>query len=530
MGFPGDGFVPDHDVLIIGAGHNALVCGGYLARAGYRVALIERRPRVGGAVVTEEIVPGFKFDLGGSAHILIHHTPIVRDLELEQHGLRYIDVDPLFFVPFPDGRHLMIHKDLDATCESIAAISPADADNYRRFVTEWKPVASSMVEAFLHPPTMWNLTKHMVLGSKLGKHRWDRLTDILGSYGSFLDHTFETPEVKAAIGWMAAQSGPPPTEPFAAPFALWHPMYHETGIKRPEGGSGMLTQALANMIQSRGGHIQTDAPVKRILVERGRAVGIETVDGERITARAVVSGAHIHTTLGMLDEGDMSASSRKTLSKRRIGNGFGMIVRYAMDALPDYTACPSPPDGSPGPQHRAMQFLCPSPGYLERAYADYLAGEPSRDPALIAMTFSAVDPTLAPEGKHVLFLWGQYYPYTLASGESWDDIAEPVAGRMLDKLAEYAPNVREAVIDKLIETPLYLERELGLLRGNVMHLEMSVDQMFMMRPALGMSGYRGPVRGLYLTGASTHPGGGIMGAAGRNAAHVLLRDLSRRRV
>ncbi|MEZ4557374.1 MAG: hypothetical protein R2851_14435 [Caldilineaceae bacterium] len=155
---------------------------------------------------------------------------------------------------------------------------------------------------------------------------------------------------------------------------------------------------------------------------------------------------------------------------------------------------------------------------------------PSRDPALIAMTFSAVDPTLAPPGKHTLFIWGQYYPYELADGRSWDDIGDEVADRMLDKLAEYAPNVKGAVIDRLVEHPLYLERELGLLRGNVMHLEMSIDQMFMLRPALTMSQYRGPVKGLYLTGASTHPGGGIMGAAGRNAATTLLHDLERRKL
>jgi phytoene dehydrogenase-like protein len=215
----------------------------------------------------------------------------------------------------------------------------------------------------------------------------------------------------------------------------------------------------------------------------------------------------------------------------RIGNGFGMMVRYAMDALPDYLAQPSSsPAHAAQPHHNALQFICPDLNYLDAAYGDYLAGRPSRNPALIAMTFSAVDPTLAPPGKHTLFLWGQYYPYALASGESWDEIGNREADRMLDKLAEYAPNVKDAVVGRLVEHPLYLERELGLLRGNVMHLEMSIDQMFFLRPALTMSNYRAPVSGLYLTGASTHPGGGIMGAAGRNTAHVVLSDLERRRV
>jgi len=248
------------------------------------------------------------------------------------------------------------------------------------------------------------------------------------------------------------------------------------------------------------------------------------VDGRRFTAsKAVVSGAHIYTTMDMLGE-DAPPEARTLVSKSRIGNGFGMIVRHAMRELPDYIAKPSQ-NGQPGEQHRAMQFICPSMGYLDAAYGDYLGGQPSRNPALISMTFSAVDPTLAPEGQHVMFLWGQYYPYELASGENWDDIGEQIADHMLDTLAEYAPNVKDAVIDRLIETPLYLERELGLLRGNVMHLEMSVDQMFLMRPALTMSTYRAPVDGLYLTGASTHPGGGIMGASGRNAAQTILHDL-----
>jgi len=520
----------DCDVLFVGAGHNALVCAGYLAKAGYRVLMLERRSVVGGAVVTEEHIPGFKFDLGGSAHILINHTPIVQDLGLTDYGLDYIDLDPLFFAPFLDGSHITIWKDIERTCESIAAVSPQDADAYRQFIATWTPMAEAMVEAFLHPPTPYNLIKHLGVGSRMGKDRNERLSDLLRGYGQLLRQTFRSPKVQALIGWMAAQSGPPPTEPFSAPFALWHPMYHVSGVKRPRGGSGMLTQALARMIEAHGGSIVTDAGVERILVENGRAVGIETSEGQRYTAsKAVVSGAHIHTTMRLL-EGNLPPTAQRLLERSRVGNGFGMVVRYAMNELPNYAALPSPADGSAGTQHTALQFICPDLAYLERAYADYLSGRPSREPALISMTFSAADSTLAPPGKHTLFLWGQYYPYELASGESWDDIGQREADHMLARLAQYAPNVTDAVIGQLVETPLYLERTLGLLRGNVMHLEMSVDQMFMLRPALTMGNYRGPIKGLYLTGASTHPGGGIMGAAGRNAAHVLLHDLSRKRL
>jgi len=521
--------MPDYDVLFIGAGHNALVCAAYLAKAGYKVGVLERRSIVGGAVVTEEHVPGFKFDLGGSTHILIHHTPIVQDLELARYGLVYIDLDPLFFAPFPDGQSITIWRDVDKTCESIAQVSAADAEAYQRFVVKWRKMAQGMVEAFLHPPTLLNFVRYLALGSGAAKDWQLRLSDILSSYGQVLEHEFRSPQLKSLIAWMAAQSGPPPTEPLSAPFALWHPMYHISGAKRPRGGSGMLTQALAKAVQAHQGEIFTDAPVTRILVEGGRAVGAETERGDRFTAKAVVSSAHIHTTIRLLPDDVVPPKVKELINRTRIGNGFGMIVRYAMRELPDYTVCPTDQTGSPGPQHRALQFICPSLAYLERAYADYLAGRPSAEPGLIAMTFSAVDPTLAPPGQHTLFLWGQYYPYKLASGESWDEIGPRVADQMLHKLAEYAPNIANAVVGQLVETPAYLERTLGLLQGNVMHLEMSVNQMFMLRPALALSNYRGPLPGLYLTGASTHPGGGIMGAAGRNAAAVLLHDLSRRK-
>ena len=522
--------MPDCDVLIIGAGHNALVCAGYLAQAGYKVVMLERRHKVGGAVVTEEIVPGFKFDLGGSAHILINHTPIVADLRLEDYGLRYLNIDPLFFTPFPDGSQITLYKDLARTCESIAAVHPEDADHYRRFVHEWRPLAEGMVETFLHAPSPLNLGRYLVFNGGIDPNRVDQINSVIRSFGQVLRETFSGPQVPSIIGWMASQSGPPPSELLSAPFALWHPMYHVSGVRRPVGGSGMLTQALAAMIRAHGGTIHTSAPVKRIVVEGGRAVGAETETGERISARVVVSGAHIHTTARMLGDA-LPARARDLIDKARIGNGFGIMVRYAVRDLPDYTAQPERVHGTHGDQHIGMQFICPTLDYIDRAYADFLRGEISREPALIMMTWSASDPTLAPPGSHVLFIWGQYYPYSLANGEHWDDIGQREADRMLATLAQYAPNVAEPgyVIGQLNETPLYLERELGLLQGNVMHLEMSVDQMFMLRPALAMGMYRAPVKGLYLTGASTHPGGGIMGAAGRNAAAAVLHDLSRGR-
>ncbi|MEZ4639253.1 MAG: NAD(P)/FAD-dependent oxidoreductase [Caldilineaceae bacterium] len=428
----------DYDVLFVGAGHNALVCAGYLAQAGYKVGMVERRPVAGGAVVTEERVPGFRFDLGGSAHILIHHTPIIRDLKLDQYGLKYIDVDPLFFSPFPDGSHIFMWKDIDRTVESIAAVSPADAENYRKFIDNWSSMAEAMVETFLHAPTPLNVTRYLAFESKASQDFRSRLTAILGGYGQLLRNEFESPQVQGMIGWMAAQSGPPPTEPLSGPFALWQPMYHVSGVKRPQGGSGMLTQALARMIEAHGGEIHLGTPVARILSRNGEAVGVETVDGKRYTAsKAVISGAHIHTTLNLL--GDAVPAQRTRLAANaRIGNGFGMIVRYAMKELPNYNVLPSSPDGAPGPQHRALQFICPDLDYLDRAYGDYLAGRPSEKPGLIAMSFSAVDPTLAPPGKHTLFLWGSTIPTNWPPANRGTTSAN-AGDHMLATLAEYAP-------------------------------------------------------------------------------------------
>ena len=373
--------MPDYDALIIGAGHNALVCAGYVAQAGYRVGVLERRHVVGGAVVTEEIVPGFRFDLGGSAHILINHTPIVADLNLAAYGLEYIDVDPLFWAPFPDGSHFTIWKDVDRTCQSIAAISPQDAENYRAFIRQWGPVAEGMVDMFNRLPTPWNAVRTMGLRTLRQGHVVERITDLLRGYGEVLRRQFVDRRVQALVGWMAAQSGPPPGEPFSAPFALWHPMYHVSGMQRPRGGSGMLTQALARMIEAHGGAIHTSCPVRRILVEGGRAAGVETEDGRKMTARVVISGAHIHTTLKMLSRAVMPETPRRLLERARMGNGLGMVLRCAMKELPNYTALPTLEGEGAAPHHRAMQFICPDIGYLERAYADiWRAGPRSSQP------------------------------------------------------------------------------------------------------------------------------------------------------
>ncbi|MEZ4703385.1 MAG: NAD(P)/FAD-dependent oxidoreductase [Rhodothermales bacterium] len=509
----------DFDVIVIGAGHNALITAAYLAQAGYRIGVFERRDIVGGAVVTEERVPGYQFDLGGSAHILIRLTPVVEELGLERYGLEYIDLDPLFFAPFEDGDSVFFYRSLEKTVEHLESRFPGEGIAYKRFHDDWVGFGRAVRDAFLDVPGPFQLGKAMVR-SKM-KLDWKRaLGDIMTPYGDVVSRYFKEEKIRAPLVWMAAQSGPPPTEPLSAPFLLWHPLYHESGIARPRGGSGMLTQALRRHIESHGGSVFTGAPVDTILLERTRAAGVR-VKNKNYTARAVVSGTHINETLNRL----LPAESRPPeAANLRIGNGFGAIVRLALDRPVRYTA-------SPGVEARmGLQLLCESPQQINAAYGDYLKGEPSHIPPLVAMTFSAADPSLAPPGGEVLWLWGQYYPYELAGGASWDEIGDRVAQTIIDRFERYAPGTRASIVDYLFQHPLWLERELGLFRGNVMHLEMSIDQMFMFRPALSMSGYRGPVKGLYLTGASTHPGGGIMGASGRNAARVVLRDLERKKV
>ena len=507
-------------MAVVGAGHNALVAAAYLAKAGFHVGVFERRAIVGGAVATQEIVPGYQFDLGGSAHILIRLTPIVEELELDRYGLDYLEVDPMFFSPRTEGESVFIHRDLDRTVDALERALPGEGLAYRRFVDEWRPFARMVKEAFLAVPSPLALARRFVFTRGM-RADWKRaLPRILRPYGTVLDEYFESEDLIAPLVWMAAQSGPPPGEPFSAPFALWQPLYHEGGIARPRGGSGGLTIALASCVEAYGGTVHLGTPVEGIRVENGRAVGV-TVDGGRaVTARAVLSGAHVMETFGkLLPEEFVPDGARRV----RVGNGFGMIVRLALNAPVRYRA-------SPGVDARiALQLLCRDRAQIDAAYADYLRGMPAEDPPIVAMSFSAVDSSLAPPGGEVLWLWAQYFPYRLREGH-WDELGERIADRIIDQFEAYAPGTRDSIVGRLVQHPLWLERELGLFQGNVMHLEMGLDQMFAMRPFLGASGYRTPLKALYLTGASTHPGGGIMGASGRNAARVLLKDLSRKRV
>jgi phytoene dehydrogenase-like protein len=285
----------------------------------------------------------------------------------------------------------------------------------------------------------------------------------------------------------------------------------------------MLSRALATRLASDGGTVRTEAAVERIEVDGGKVRGVRLAGGERIGAELVVSGAHVRTTLlELLGPGDLPTEVREGVAAARVGNGFGMAVRCATDALPDYLGEPT---GALLDRHRGLQLLVRSEETVRRAHAEYLLGRSASEPQLVVMTFSATDPGLAPAGKHVCSIWSQYHPYALSGGESWDDAREREADRILEQLFRFAPGMRGHILHRHVQSPLDLERRFGMLRGNVMHLEMSLDQMFGFRPTPSLSRYRTPVRGLYLTGASTHPGGGVFGASGLACARAVLKDV-----
>lgn len=510
------------DVAIIGGGHNGLVCANALQRVGHTVALFERRGIVGGAVCTEEMFPGCKVDVGSSVHIMVHQTDIVERFGLREHGLEYCEMDPWATYPLPDGsgRVICFHKSIEETCASIAAVSPEDAKAYRTFIARWGPVARGTFRAFLQPPTMASLGRNLMMAKGPGDDTVDGLRLIFTGYGRLLQESFTSPYVRAALSWLAAQSGPPPSELGSAPFAGWHAVVHETGAAHPKGGSGMLTRALSLSLEAAGGEVHLDAPVERILVEDSKAVGVVLPGGEVVRAPAVVAACHVLTTFTrLLREEDVPGDLLRRLRSVNVGNGFGATVRCLSSELPDYG------EGFPTKTHVGMQLLCPSEEYLRNAYADYFAGSPSQKPPVLSMTFSPIDDTLAPPGKHILSFWSQYFPYRRRDGRPWDACADEMADSILETVFDYAPNLRGTIEERYIQTPLELERRIGLLQGNVMHVEMSLDQMFCFRPLPELANYETPVKNLFLCGASTHPGGGVFGASGLNTAGVVERHL-----
>lgn len=517
------------DVAVVGSGHNGLVAACYLAREGLSVEVVESDDVLGGAVSTVERWPGVRVDRGSSAHVIIRHTGIVEELDLAAHGLRYLDCDPWGFAPAPrpgndgpDGRPLVFSVDIDATCASIAAAcGPEDAAAYRRFVAVWGPRCRAVVAAFGRPPTPAGLLRSFwPLGAPAnGQPRTtggDLAVDFLSSGDALLDRWFANERLKAALAWFGAQSGPPMSEPGTAAMVGWVALLHAVPPGHPAGGSGGLTAALRRRLEADGSRVVLGDGAARLLVDDGRVTGVATRSGRRVHARAVVAACHVGVTRALAGD---AAPTALADADPPVGNGFGLVVRALTDALPSY------PNVEPDLALAGLQLLCTDRAELAAAHGDWGAGRLPRSPVPLAMSFSASDDTLAPPGRHVVTIWGQWYPYTLAGGADWDALADDEARRLIAAVDRFAPGFAASVQDLYVQTPLALERELSLPRGNVMHVEMGLASMFGFRPTPALSGYRVPgLPGLYLAGASTHPGGGVSGNSGRTAARVLLAD------
>jgi phytoene dehydrogenase-like protein len=523
---PADGRV---DVVVIGSGHNGLVAACYLARAGLSVEVVESDDVLGGAVSTVERWPGVRVDRGSSAHVIIRQSGIIEDLDLAAHGLRYIDCDPWGFAPAPspgasgpEGRPLVFSVDLDATCASIAAAcGPDDAAAYREFVAVWGRRSRAVAASFGRRPTPAGLIRSFwPMGAPAaGRPRTsggDLAVDFLGSGDALLDRWFTSERLKAALAWFGAQSGPTMSEPGTAAMVGWAALLHEIPPGHPVGGSGGLTAALRRRLEADGGRVVLGDGADRLLIEDGRVVGVETTSGRRIRSDAVLAACHVGVTRALAGA---DAPPALADADPPLGNGFGLVVRALTDAVPGYPGVP------PAVSAAGLQLLCTDRRDLAAAHGDWAAGRLPRAPIPLAMSFSATDDTLAPPGRHVVTIWGQWYPYDLADGADWDTLAETEAARLVAAVDRYAPGFADSVQRLYVQTPLALERELSLPRGNVMHVEMGLASMFGFRPTPALSGYTVPgLPGLYLAGASTHPGGGVSGHSGRTAARVLLAD------
>ncbi|OYD70847.1 phytoene dehydrogenase-like protein [Rhodococcus sp. OK302] len=510
------------DAAVIGSGHNALVSAAYLAREGWSVRVFEKDTVPGGAVSTVERFPGHKVDRGSSAHIMIRHTGIIEELGLAAHGLRYIDCDPWAFAPPPPGSDrpgIVFHRDLDKTCRSIEqACGTRDADAYRKFVSVWSERSSRVMRAFSAPPTGPNLLSSF-WGLDTGSGGSDISRQFLATGDSLLDEYFDSEPLKAALAWFGAQSGPPMSEPGTAPMVGFAALMHTLPPGRAVGGSGALSAALMSRMQADGATVSLGDAVTAV-TRRGDLWTVTTASGLEVQARTVIAGCHILTTLQLLGNGGFDATTLERWRRRiRVGPGIGMVLRLATSELPQY------PSASIDESTSGLQLLVSDRAHLRTAQGAAAGGELPPRPAVLGMSFSGIDPSIAPPGEHQVTLWSQWQPYRLSGNRDWASLAESEADRIIGEMEASAPGFSASILARHIQTPRDLESEMGLIGGNVMHVEMSLDQMMLWRPLPELSAHRVPgADGLYLTGASTHPGGGVSGASGRSAARIALSE------
>lgn len=534
-----------YDVILIGAGHNGLVCAAYLLKSGYRVLLLEKRPVPGGAATTEAVipeVPDFKFNLCAIDHEFIHLAPVVEELELTKYGLEYLFCDPVTFCPHPDGNYFLAHRSLEKTCADIARYSPRDAQKYAEFIHYWDQVVNAMIPLFNAPP--------LGLAEIIKNYDRHQFKDLMGSVGSIqkalefvrnmltsaediLNEWFDSEVVKAPLARLAAELGVPPSQKNLAIGLMMMSMRHHPGMARPKGGTGALVAALVKLVQSLGGEILCDRPIKQVLIDNGRAVGVRTVNGDEYRAtKGVISNIDAKRLfLHHVDSRDLDQADGKLRDRldRKIVNNNETIMKIdlAMSESLNFSHHNHQDEFLIG-----SVLIADSVKHVEVAHVDPTLGKiPDADPSMYIVQPTMLDPTMAPDGKQTL--WIEFFaPYQIAgaegtglNGTGWtDELKNQVADRVIDKLADYAPNVKAATIARRVESPAELGDRLGALKGNYYHIDMTLEQMVFFRPLPELANYKTPIANLYLTGAGTHPGGSISGMPGRNCARVFLQN------
>ncbi len=531
------------DVVIIGGGHNGLVCAAYLAAAGLKVTVLERRGVVGGAAVTEEFHPGFRNSVAAYTVSLLNPR-VIRDLDLPRHGLRVVERKLANFLPLEDNQFLKIGA--GKTEQEVAKFSARDAGRLQAYGRRLDAIADVLRDLVLEtPPNVttggWlravpELLRSARLGNRIARldmpMRRELLDMFVKSAGDYLDGWFESAPIKAAYGFDGVVGNYASPYTAGSCYVLLHHVFGEVNGKKGVwghaiGGMGAITQAMAKAAAERGVDIRVASPVREVLIEGGRAVGVVTDKGEAIRARSVVSNLNPKLLYGsLIDPTSLPQDFRERISHWRCGSGtFRMNV--ALSELPDFTVLPG---RAPAEHHTSGIIMAPSLAYMEQAYLDAKSGGWSRRPIVEMLIPSTLDPGLAPAGQHVASLFCQHVAPVLPDGVSWDERRDRVADVMIDLVNSHAPNFKASVLGRQIMSPLDLERTFGLIGGDIFHGALSLDQMFSARPMLGHGDYRGPLEGLYMCGSGTHPGGGVTGAPGHNAAREIIKDFRRGRL
>jgi beta-carotene ketolase (CrtO type) len=535
------------DVIIIGAGHNGLVCAAYLLKAGYRVLVLEKRSLPGGAATTEELLPqeapGFHFNRCAIDHEFIHLGPVVQELELEKFGLDYLFCDPTVFCPHPNGRYFLAHRSVEKTCAEIARYSDRDAAKYAEFIRFWGQVTNALKPLFNAPPlAVWEILKNyrrdqlqdtIALLNGINP-ALDMLRTMLTSAEDVVGEWFDSEFVKAPLARLAAEIGAPPSQKGISTGFMMLSMRHHPGMSRPRGGTGALIGALVRRVQDLGGQILTDQLVKQVMVDdQGQAVGVQIAEGMEYRAKhGVISNLDARRVfLQLLDAADVDSADPhlRTRLERRVVNNNETILKIdcALSEPPRFQQFGHRDEFLVG-----SVLIADSVRHVEYAHNQITLGQiPDENPSFYAVVPTVLDPSMAPAGKHTL--WIEFFaPYQIAgaegtglNGTGWtDELKHQVADRVLDKLADYAPNLKRSIIARHVESPAELGQRLGAYKGNYYHLDMTLDQMVFLRPLPEIAHYKTPIRGLYLTGAGTHPGGAISGMPGRNCARTFIRE------